>query len=220
MLMKPKISVVVIDDHPLFRDGVIHVLNENDAFAVVGQGASADEAVSLVSRHAPDVVLLDVMLPGGGVELVRRLREAMTSVRILLLTIVDDREFATLAFREGVRGYLLKGAGADELLSAVKAVSRDEFVVAPPLLGQLLGHSGMEAAQNAQIEERGTDLSERETQVLDLLSRGMSNKEIAFRLTLSEKTVKYYLTHLLRKLKMRNRVEAAIYAVQHSPRLE
>ncbi len=206
--MTPEFAVVVVDDHPLFRDGVVHTLMSN-SIDVVGQGASADDALRLTLAHEPDVVLMDLNIPGGGLAALTAITASGIKSHVLPLTIVDDDMSAAGALRSGARGYLLKGIGGRELVEAVRTVARGDLYIAPQLLSRLLGPR---AHAPANLNAHGASLSGREEQVLALLSCGLSNKEIAFRLELSEKTVKYYLTHLLRKLHMRNRVEAALYA--------
>lgn len=210
--MTPEFAVVVVDDHPLFRDGVVHTLMSN-GIDVVGQGATADDALRLTLAHEPDVVLMDLNMPGGGLAALTAIAASGTKSQVLPLTIVDDEMSAEGALRSGARGYLLKGIGGRELVEAVRTVARGDLYIAPQLLSRLLGpRSRAPDAPKATTAA----LSGREEQILGLLSCGLSNKEIAFRLELSEKTVKYYLTHLLRKLHMRNRVEAALYASHRS----
>lgn len=206
--MTPEFKVVVVDDHPLFRDGVVHTLMSN-RIDVVGEGATADDALRLTLAHEPDVVLMDLNMPGGGMAALTAIAASGTRSHVLPLTIVDDEMSAMGALQGGARGYLLKGIGGRELVEAVRTVARGDLYIAPQLLSRLLGPR---ARTPDHLKAHGASLSGREEQVLALLSCGLSNKEIAFRLELSEKTVKYYLTHLLRKLHMRNRVEAALYA--------
>lgn len=210
--MDTRIRVAVVDDHPLFRDGVVNTLNASEEFVVIGQAASADDAIRLVAECEPDVLLLDMKLPGGGLEALSAITSGASGTKVMMLTIVDDDETVASAFRKGARGYLLKGAGGNELKEAVRLVARGESYVSPQLVTKLLGMmSGMRDRQNSSFES-SVEFTEREEQVLTFLSHGLSNKQIAFRMSLSEKTVKYYITHVLKKLRVRNRVEAALYA--------
>lgn len=204
-----KIRVAVVDDHPLFREGVVHALRAGEDFDVVGEGTTADEAVRLVADHDPDVLLLDMTLPGDGLRAVEAIVVSRARTSIIMLTVVGDQQSITKAMKAGARGYLLKGTGGHELMESIKVVARGDIYLTSQLIGMLIGHmSGRE--QKAEIVE----FTKREEQILILLSRGMSNKQIAFHLSLSEKTVKFYLTHVLRKLNVQNRVAAALYASQ------
>ena len=202
------IKVVVVDDHPMLREGVVHVLVSN-GIAVVSEGATADEAVRLALLHKPNVLLLDMKMPGGGLHAITAIVESKLDTAILVLTVVSDEQSVKGALRSGARGYILKGAAGKELVEAVLTLAGGERYVTPQLLGVLFGC-------NPDGDQQGpcAEFTEREEQILSLLSRGLSNKEIAFDLKLSEKTVKYYLTHVLRKLHVRNRVEAALFASQ------
>lgn len=214
--MDARIRVAVVDDHPLFRDGVVNTLNASEEFVVVGQAASAEDAIRLVAEFEPDVLLLDMMLPGGGIEALDAIASGGSRTKVVMLTIVDNDETVAGAFRKGARGYLLKGTGGNELKEAVRLVARGESYVSPQLVTKLLGMmSGTRDSQNNSFES-AVEFTVREEQVLNFLSHGLSNKQIAFRMSLSEKTVKYYITHVLKKLRMRNRVEAALYASQRS----
>lgn len=212
--MDARIRVAVVDDHPLFRDGVVNTLNASEEFVVVAQAASADDAIRLVAELEPDVLLLDMKLPGGGIEALNAITSGASGTKVMMLTIVDDDQIVASAFRKGARGYLLKGAGGNELKEAVRLVARGESYVSPQLVTKLLGMMSGKR-QNGSLES-SVEFSEREEQVLTFLSHGLSNKQIAYRMSLSEKTVKYYITHILKKLRVRNRVEAALYASQRT----
>ncbi|MEO4001451.1 response regulator transcription factor [Mesorhizobium sp. CAU 1732] len=215
--MEHRIRIAVVDDHPLFRDGVVHTLSMNDGFEVVGEGASAADAIRLARDLQPHVMLLDMKLPGGGLEAVDEIMLGASHPNILMLTVVDEEESVANAFRSGVRGYLLKGVGRNELVETVKSVAQGDLYVSPQLAAKMLGRlSAPSVALDGHANE-AIELTEREEQVLKLLSHGLSNKEIAYRLQLSEKTVKYYLTHVLKKLRLRNRVEAALFASSRIP---
>lgn len=206
--MDREIKVVVVDDHPLYREGVVHMLTLN-GINVLAEGASAADAIRLVGEHDPDVLLLDVMLPGGGLVATEAIGSSHPRTAIILLTVVDDEQCVADALKQGARGYILKESSGNEVVEAVRAVARGDFHVAPDLFSGLLGRL---SGDHGDHKKDVVVFSEREDQVLRLLSSGLSNKEIAFQLDLSEKTVKYYLTHNLKKLHVRNRVEAALYA--------
>lgn len=210
--MENKITVVVIDDHPLLRLGIVQILQASNRFDIVGEGTSANDALRLATSLEPDVMLLEMKIPGSSLEAVDAIIAANLRTNVVLFNVADDEESAASAFRRGVRGYLLKETGPNELIDAICSVACGKFCISPQLVGKLLGQiSGTKNAIEATVE-----FSYREEQVLGLLARGLSNKEIAFRLELREKTVKYYLTHVMRKLHVRNRVEAALYALRRS----
>ena len=207
--MSEPIRVVVIDDHELFRRGVIATLKDAGRFVVEGEGSTSAEALALARSLLPDLVLLDVHLPDGlGLDIVRRLQLDCPVTRIVVLTVEEDDAMLLRAMREGASGYILKGVAADELVRAIADVAGGAAYVSPKLAGHLL----REMQERAKGREALDELSQRERDVLEGLARGETNREIAARLGLSEKTVKYYVTNVLIKLHVRNRVEAALLA--------
>ena len=209
------VRIVVADDHPLFREGVSQVLSAEPDIDVVGIGGSADDAVRLVGDLMPDVVLLDISMPGGGVEAARRIARDYPAVIIVMLTISEQDDDVIGALRAGARGYALKGVGASELVDIVKSVIRGESYVPPALAARIL--SEMKDAAKAAELDPFAELTAREEQILQGVARGLSNKEIANSHDLQEKTVKHYMTNILQKLHVRNRVEAAIMAQDRFP---
>lgn len=209
--MLDKINIVLVDDHPLFREGVAMTLSGASGLEVVGQGVSADDAVRLVKDILPDIVLLDISMPGGGIEAARQISASYPVVKIVMLTVSEHDDDVLSALQAGARGYILKGVGGEELISIVRAINRGESYVSPDLAARLLVE-----AQSAKLHDAPPDpiagLTAREEQILKLVSRGLSNKEVGRDLDLQEKTVKHYMTNILQKLQVRNRVEAAIMA--------
>jgi DNA-binding NarL/FixJ family response regulator len=209
------IRIAVVDDHPLYRDGVIFTLDSHSDLLVIAQGRSASDAIRIAAEQAPDVIILDMSMPGGGMTALMQITTHCPNVRVLMLTAVGDDDQVRSALRNGARGYLLKGATGEELVRAVRALSAGESFVSPGLAARLLARAGA-----AQVEsggpERSFGLSGREAQILLILRSGMSNKEIGSQLDLSEKTIKHYVTNILQKLRVRNRVEAAILASEHA----
>lgn len=205
-----KVRVVIADDHPIFRDGVIRTLEETGRFEVLGAAADADQAVSLALAHAPDLALLDVSMPGGGVEAARRIAAAALGIRIAMLTVSEAEEDVAGALRAGAIGYVLKGVSARELTDILEGVARGEAHVSPGLAARLLG----EARGDARRRDRRPidDLTHREEEILRRVAQGLSNREVAEALGIQEKTVKHYMTAILEKLHVRNRVEAALIA--------
>ncbi len=224
------LRVFVVDDHTLFRRGLIALLAQYPSVRVVGEAGDAAEALRLAPPLAPQVVLLDHHLPGvRGIDAIRGLREAMPGVRVLMLTVSEDGEDLAQALRQGAQGYLLKTIEGDLLADAIGRAARGEPVVSAELMGKLVAafqaQGGPPAAQEAPPEpeaapvsgpaaagEPAAPLSPREEDVLREIARGASNKEIARALDIAETTVKIHVQHILRKLGLSSRVQAAVYA--------
>jgi two-component system, NarL family, nitrate/nitrite response regulator NarL len=210
--MTDRLRVLIADDHPLYRDGVARTLAERASFQVVGACGSAADAVALAERHRPDLVLLDISMPGGGIEAARRIAALGMATKIIMLTVSERDEDVMEALKAGAHGYALKGVGASELVDIVRTVASGGSFVSPTLAARLL-----QAMQNPDRRDRLTGnplaaLAPREEQILELVATGLSNKEVARALDLQEKTVKHYMTSILQKLHVRNRVEAALLA--------
>ena len=209
-----QISIVIADDHPRDREGVARTLMEDKALIVVGQAQDAGGAVELASRLKPDLLLLDISMPGGGG--LAALREAITlpdAPKIAMLTASEEDDQVMQALKAGALGYVLKGVGARELVGIVKDLARGQTYVSPVLAGRLL--ASMRNGGAARPANPLADLSKREEDILRLVAEGKSNKEIGLTLDLQEKTVKHYMTSILQKLHLRNRVEAAVLAREH-----
>ncbi len=210
--MSDKIRVIIVDDHPLFREGVATILGNEPAFEIVAQGASAEDAIRLSIDHLPDLLLLDIDMPGNGIKAARTISAACPVTRIVFLTVSESDDNLVDALKAGGRAYILKGVAGRELIRILLAVNEGESYVPPALAASLL----MDLSDNRGREKSHVspmdDLTEREKQILELLGSGMSNKEIGENLFISEKTVKHYMTNILQKLQVRNRVEAALIA--------
>jgi len=194
------------DDHPLFRRGVRHALSQGGEVEVVGEAANGKEVVEKARELQPDVILIDLMMPIlGGLEATAVLHKEMPSVGILILTVSEKEKDLAQALKFGARGYILKNAGPHELLEAVQKVARGEVSISPVMAAKLL-------AELPQEEEPG--LTEREVEVLRLVARGATNKQIAEQLFITENTVKVHLRNILEKLHLKNRAQAAAYAVR------
>lgn len=210
--MRNKIRIVLADDHPLFREGVSRTLSSEPDYDVVGECATADEAVSVVSDLLPDVVLLDISMPGGGIRAAERISTACPVVKILMLTVSEDENDVFAALETGACGYILKGIGGDELIGVIRTVHEGGSYVSPNLAGRLLIELRKIGRGGSRRTDLFSELTAREEQILKSVSHGLSNKEIALKLNLSEKTIKHYMTNILQKLQVRNRVQAAIKA--------
>ena len=210
--MSEPIRVLIADDHPLFREGVAHSLAGEPDMGVVGQAASGEEALRLARDLLPDVLLLDIAMPGrGGLSAAVAIAAACPATRIVMLTVSEHEDDLLAAFKAGARGYVLKGVSARELANVVRAVASGEVYVSPALAAGVL----LELTRGRPPDPLD-ELTERETQILQLVAEGLTNREIGERLSLAEKTVKHYMTNVLGKLHVRSRVEAALLASRRS----
>ena len=214
--MSSPIRLLVVDDHTLFRRGLIALLSQHAGVAVVGEAGDAGEAQRRAAELQPDVVLLDNHLPGvRGVDALPGLREAAPEARVMMLTVSEDENDLADALRAGAQGYLLKTIDGDALLRAIEACMRSESVVSPELTGKLVNalRTGPGTAPAASLPADAlASLSPRENDIVRLIARGHSNKEIARALAIAETTVKIHVQHILRKLDLSSRVQAAVYA--------
>jgi DNA-binding NarL/FixJ family response regulator len=210
--MSERLQVAVVDDHPLFREGVALSLGRQPDIEIVAEGESAADAVAIAAAHLPDVMLLDVSMPGGGLNAVRQIAAAYPVVKAIMLTVSEDEDDVTAALRLGARAYVLKGVAARELVAIVRAVAAGEVYVTPSLAASLLFDMSGGRGQGRPAASPLDELTERERQILERVAGGDSNKEIGAQLGLTEKTVKHHMTNILQKLQVRNRVEAALLA--------
>ena len=210
------LRIFLIDDHNLFRSGVKALLARQPGFEVVGEAADGLEGLKRARELRPDVVLLDLHMPGiSGLEAVQLLRDELPQTEVLMLTVSEDAEDLMDALRAGARGYLLKNIDTDFLVDAVRRAARGEAVMSPQMTSKLV--AGLQgAARHVEREApAGQAISPREREILACLARGASNKEIARELALAESTVKIHVQNILRKLNLSSRVQAAVYAVEH-----
>ena len=208
MLVSKRIAV--IDDHPLFRAGVVQFLKSAGGFELVAEGANAQEAMNIARDLHPDVMLLDVSMPGSGLEAAREICKINPDIRIVMLTVCDMDDSVASCLELGVRGYLLKGISAEELIRVVRSVCEGESYITPTLAARLITQIRNKA--KAKPAPTPSDLTMREEAVLNEVTRGLTNKEIARNLSLSEKTVKHYMTSIMQKLQVRSRLEAALFS--------
>jgi len=203
------ISLIVADDHPIFRDGLVNSITETGEFEILGVASTANEAVALAERHKPDVALLDLSMPGNGISAAKRIADAKSASYIAMLTVSEDDGDVTAALQAGATGYVLKGVSAIELRAILTRIAAGEAHVSPGLAAQVL-----KIMQNREPPAREPidDLTKREEDILKGVAAGHSNREIGDNLGIQEKTVKHYMTTILSKLQARNRVEAALIA--------
>jgi two-component system, NarL family, response regulator LiaR len=204
----PAIRVLLVDDHPVVRQGLRALLSTQEGIDVVGEAEDGDAAVAAAERLSPDVVLMDVVMPGtDGVEALRRICERRSQTRVVMLTSYADERRAMEAVDAGASGFLLKDASPRDVVAAIRAAHRGEAVLHPSVAAKLLAERRRPPAAHA-------DLTARELEVLRLIAGGLQNKQIAAELHVSEKTVKTHVSAILRKLDVADRTQAAMYAVR------
>lgn len=206
------IRVVVVDDNDLLRAGLVTVLDSDPQIEVVGEAADGPAGVASALREHPDVVLMDVEMPGGdGIAATRRLVEEAPGSRVLILTMFDLDEYVLEGLRAGAAGFLLKTAGPEDLVASVKACAAGETTLAPTVLARLVESYVSRPAPETDVPGLA-DLTERELEVLRSMAKGLSNAEIAQELFLAETTVKTHVARILAKLGVRDRVQAVVVA--------
>lgn len=216
--MSSQVSIVIVDDHPIFRTGLAQVLEMEPDFSVVGEGGCADEAVELAGRLAPDLMLLDVSMSDSGIERIGDIMRASPDTRIVMLTASRNDDDIARTLEAGVSGYVLKGTTGRELIDIVRTVRDGQTYISPQAMGGLWAALKAGPDHDAQ-KSQFASLSRQEVQVLRLLARGLNNREIGNHLGVTEKTVKFHLSNVFSKLNVRNRVEASILARRAWPDL-
>ncbi|HKJ76210.1 MAG TPA: two-component system response regulator NarL [Gammaproteobacteria bacterium] len=206
------VTAIVIDDHPLFRKGVADLLEMEPGLSLVGEAASGEEGLECARELQPDLILLDLNMKGmDGLETLRRLKEMDLDSRVIMLTVSDNEEHVVTALRGGADGYLLKDMEPEEILQRLRTAASGRLVISDNLT-ELLAHALREDPVPKDAE--GAGLTERESEILALIAKGFSNKLVARELDITEGTVKVHVKHLLKKLNLRSRVEAAVWAVR------
>lgn len=210
------VRVLVADDHTLFRRGLTALLASDSRVAVVAEAADAGEAIRHAATTRPDVILLDNHMPGvAGVDAIAGLLEAAPAARVVMLTVSEDEQDLGAALRAGASGYLLKTVDSEGLVDALLRVMRGQAAISPELTGKLVSAFRAAPATAAGEPPPVERLSPREREILAQIARGASNKEIARTLDIAETTVKIHVQHILRKLDLASRVQAAVWAAQH-----
>jgi DNA-binding NarL/FixJ family response regulator len=204
-----RIKVALVDAHPLYRHGLVNAL-AGSRFVVVAEGGTAEDAHRAVRKRKPDVLLIDIAVPGDVMGAVQEALRLRSSLKVVVLTASDGEEDVTDALRIGVHGYILKDVSGPELVSAIEAIHRGEPYITPALASRLL----MRSRGRPLAPHRGdnADLTARDKRILGYLAKGLTNQEIARSLGMNVRTVKHYLTHVFRKMRVRNRVEATVEA--------
>lgn len=214
--MTQPIRVLIVDDHTLFRSGIKALLQRHKDFEVVGEAGDGLEGLKRAKSLQPNVVLLDLHMPGiSGREAVKLLAEEAPECNVLLLTVSEDAEDLVETIRAGARGYLLKNIETDFLLNSIRSAARGESVISAQMTGKLMMGVRSASRDGTVLEEKKENLSPREREIITLLARGASNKEVARTLNVAESTVKIHVQNILKKLNLTSRVQAAVYAVEH-----
>lgn len=232
----PRIRLLIVDDHSLFRRGLKSLLSQDERFEVACEASDVGEALRCVAQRVPDLILLDNHLPGvRGIEAIPSLKEAAPGCRVLMLTVSEDESDLSAALRAGADGYLLKTVESDQLCDAIVKVLEGESIISPDMMTKLLRAFRNQRPEQTDIPPASTSaaqtatpsapadtephplglLSPREREILTLIARGDSNKLIARALDIAETTVKIHVQHILRKLNLTSRVQAAVLAVNH-----
>lgn len=201
------IRIGVVDDHPLFREGVVRSLSECPGLEVVAEGGSADDAIHIAQTYAPDVLLMDISMPGSGLTAIGPVLEKQPGAKVVMLTVSESCDDLAHAVRLGAKGYVLKGIGSQELVEVVKTVATGQSYIAPHLSARLVENF---VRSSEQTSDPFAELTPREMEVLKLVASGLSNKRIAIALDLHEKTIKHHMTRIFSKLNVSNRTEAAL----------
>jgi DNA-binding NarL/FixJ family response regulator len=207
------IKVLIVDDHPVVRRGLLFFLKTQKEIEIVGEASNGEEAVQLVQQQKPDVVLMDLVMPVmDGIEATKKIREIAPDTKILILTSFSDQDHVIPAIRAGASGYQLKDIEPDELVRTIHAVMNGESQLHPKVTSHVMKHLAEGASQE---EDHINKLTKREREVLAEIAKGKSNKEIAAALSITEKTVKTHVSNILAKLELSDRTQAALYAVKH-----
>lgn len=211
-----KIRVLIVDDHLLFSSGVRVLLEQSDQFIVLGEVADGLEGVKRTESLKPDIVLMDIHMPGiSGREALKLIGESAPEAKVVMLTVSEDANDLIECLREGAAGYILKNIAADTLVDALLKIHRGESIISPKMTSRLVRHLQAQQPDEVVIEAQREEMSPREKEVLRGLARGQTNRELAAALGVAESTVKIHIQNIFKKTCLRSRVQAALYAVEH-----
>ncbi len=206
----PKVRILIADDHPVIREGLSAMLSSVEGFEVVGEAKDGQEVLDLALRLKPDVVLMDLRMPGmDGVQAMRLIHAQCESVRFIILTVYDNDEYIFEGIRAGASAYLLKDVSREELINAIREVHSGQSLLHPQITRKLL-----ERVSSSTEAEQGSTLTEREIEILRMMANGASNKQIAVRLSISSHTVKTHVSNIYQKLEVNDRAEAVAKAIR------
>jgi len=204
--MHDQIRILIADDHPMFREGVVQSLASEKDFAIIGQASNGKNAIEMAKELLPDVLLLDITMPDqDGITITKKISAAFPVIQIIMLTASENEDDLMKALKAGARGYVLKGISAKELVKVVRTIVAGGTYISPDMANMIL----FELSQPSQPDPLSA-LSDREKEILKLVAKGYTNREIGAQIHLSEKTIKHYMTNILQKLQVRSRVEAAL----------
>ena len=204
--MHDQIRILIADDHPMFREGVVQSLASEKDFAIIGQASNGKNAIEMAKELLPDVLLLDITMPDqDGITITKKISAAFPVIQIIMLTASENEDDLMKALKAGARGYVLKGISAKELVKVVRTIVAGGTYISPDMANMIL----FELSQPSQPDPL-SELSDREKEILKLVGKGYTNREIGAQIHLSEKTIKHYMTNILQKLHVRSRVEAAL----------
>lgn len=209
------ISILLVDDHIIFRKGVAALLSDRDDMAILGEVGNGLEAIQAARELLPDVILMDINMPKcNGLEATRRIKRELPHIKIVMLTVADDDQNLFEAIKSGAQGYLLKNLEPNHLYNLLESISRDEAPLSGAIAAKILREFSNPGPQSQQESKVIETLTVREISILELVVDGLTNKEIASELFISENTVKIHLRNILNKLHLQNRIQAAVYAVR------
>lgn len=210
------IRVLIADDHSMFRQGIKQILELEDDISVIAQASNGQEAVKLTREYKPDVVLMDINMPGtNGLQAIEELKKEKNTTKIIVLTIHEDREYLFKTLQMGADGYVLKDAEANVLIDAIRSIVNGQSYIQPNMTKELVREFNR-VTLHEKDKNSENNLTSREIEVLELIAEGMINKEIAKALYISEKTVKNHVSNIFKKIKVSDRTQAAIYAFKHN----
>ena len=215
------IKVMLVDDHEVVLEGLIRILEKQGGIQIVSVAGSAEEALEKLERFPPDVIVVDIQLPGmNGIELIKRIKKSHPEIEAITLTVFDDEQFARQAIKAGAIGYVIKDAAKDELVKAVRSAAKGETLISTSVARKLIDEMTEPAAKRKKKAEGFEGLSQREVDVIKLMARGHNNRQIADLLYISEHTVKVHIRNIFRKIDVTDRTNAVLWAIDRGLVLE